>query len=504
MMARADIRISREPMTLTEVEAVAQGARVVLSDEVIDLIAQSRQVLDEAIERGDLIYGATTGLGHARNHRLPDGEMGLIQPAYAEMHVGAMGEPLPAPRVRAAMIVRLNGFARGGSGISLPAAQALAALLNHGIHPLIPSHGSVGAGDLSQLAVLARALIGRGDVEMGGTRLAASEALGRVGLAPVSFQPKDALTVFSSNAVSVGHAVLLVCRLRELSDLADLVAATSMEAISANTSVIDPAVAVARASRGQEVTSTNLRAALTGSTRTGTGPGVSVQDPLSFRVIPQVHGALRDVTAGFGEVVSSELNATADNPLVDLSSGRVLSNGNSHPMNLALAAESVRVAMAHVGMLCDRRMGQLWDSLVGSLLSEAGEGQVADIAQGGRPEMAGLGLRYPAAGRYTRLRHLANPITLDVPTLDLSVEDHATNAPEALDLLDEAIDLVDDLLTVELLLAIPALGHPVPLDDMGEGTRALVETITGSLAGLPRGTQPDTVHRVACRAMKRR
>lgn len=504
MEEKAEVQITREPMTVAEVDAVAHGATVTLDEEVIELIIQSREVLDEAIERGDLIYGATTGLGHARNQRLADEERDLIQPAYAEMHVGAMGDPLPTPRVRAAMVVRLSGFARGGAGISLPVAQALTALLNHGIHPLIPEHGSVGAGDLSQLAELARALLGRGEVEMGGERLPASEALERVGLKPTRFQPKDALTVFSSNAVSVGHAALLVKRLHELIEMADLVAAMSMEAISANTSTIDPAVAGARASNGQEVTSANLRAALAGSARTGTGPGVSVQDPLSFRVVPQIHGAMRDRIDGFGDAVRSELNATADNPMVDLSTRRVLSNGNFHPVNLALEAESIRVAMAHVGLLCDRRMGQLWDALVGSLLSETGEAQMADIARGSRPEMAGLGLRYPAAGCYTRLRHLANPITLDVPTLDLSVEDHATNAPEALQLVEEAIDLVEDLLAVELLLAIPTLGRPLPLGAMGEGTRSLAEVVKATLDGLTLGTPPDTVHRLVRHTMKRR
>ncbi|MGA7269841.1 MAG: aromatic amino acid lyase, partial [Acidimicrobiia bacterium] len=166
MSGGVEIEISRKPMTIDEVSSVAEGSPVRLSGEVVELILHSRRVLDEAIERGDAIYGATTGLGHARNHQLSAGEMELIQATYAEMHVGAMGGLLPVDRVRAAMVVRLNGFARGGSGISLPVAEALAAFLNHGIHPLIPEHGSVGAGDLSQLAVLARALIGRGQVEM--------------------------------------------------------------------------------------------------------------------------------------------------------------------------------------------------------------------------------------------------------------------------------------------------------------------------------------------------
>ncbi|MGA7269650.1 MAG: aromatic amino acid lyase, partial [Acidimicrobiia bacterium] len=333
-------------------------------------------------------------------------------------------------------------------------------------------------------------------------RRPAAEALAGIGLAPVTFKPKDALTVFSSNAVAVGHAALLVTRLEQLMDLADLVAALAMEAVSANTSIIDPAVAVARASSGQEATSANLRAALSGSTRAGTGPGISVQDPLSFRVIPQVHGALRDIVDSFTDAVLSELNATADNPMVDLATGRVLSNGNFHPMNLALVADSVRVGLAHVGMLCDRRMGQLWDNLVSSILPQEGKADVAALARGGRPEMAGLGLRYPAASRYTRLRHLANPITLDVPVLDLSVEDHATNAPEALDLVEEAIYLVEDLLAVELLLAIPTLGHPTPLADLGEGTRSLAAGVVETLDGLASDTQPDAVHRLVRKAMK--
>jgi len=198
-------------MTLDEVMTVANGGSVELTKEALDLIGRSRAVVDAAIDRGDAVYGVTTGVGHARNERLPMEALAEMQPILVEMHLGAMGEPLPVELVRAGMVVRLNGFARGGAGVSIEVAQALEALINNHIHPVIPRSGSVGSGDLGQLAFLGRTLLGRGEVEWRGDEVPAQVALRQSGLTPVSLRPKDALAVISSNALTIGHGIAL-CR----------------------------------------------------------------------------------------------------------------------------------------------------------------------------------------------------------------------------------------------------------------------------------------------------
>jgi histidine ammonia-lyase len=252
------------------------------------------------------------------------------------------------------------------------------------------------------------------------------------------------------------------------------------------------------------VTADAIRRALTGSRRTGADAGLSVQDPLSFRVVPQVHGAARDVLDGAARDLTAELNAAADNPLVDVASGRVVSNGNFHPMNVALAAESLRVALAHVGLLAERRMGRLWDTAVTAFGSSGTDGAGPPLEGGTPPWAAGLALRYPAAARYTRLRHLAQPVTLDVPVLDLGVEDHAANTAVAVAATEQAGYLVEELLVTELLHAGAVRGPAGAPDDLGAGTRRLVEVLTHALDRVPPGVLPDAVHREVTAALAER
>lgn len=494
-MGERQIELSGDPMSLDEVMEVADGKGVELTQDALDLIGRSRAIVDAAIGRGEAIYGVTTGVGHARNQRLPTEALEAMQPILIEMHLGAVGESLPVELVRAGMVVRLNGFARGGAGVSVEVAQALEALLNNHIHPIIPRSGSVGSGDLGQLALLGRTLLGRGEVDWNGKRVAADEALRNSGLAPVPLRPKDALAVISSNALSVSHGIALWRSVGRLLSMADLVAATSMEAIGANPSFFDPAVSRVRDSAGQEETSRVLREALAGSSRVDPA-AASVQDPISFRVVPQVHGACRDVLARTAADLEKELNAKADNPLVDVDSGRVLSNGNFHVMNVALSTESLNLALAHVGLLSERRCGQLWDTVVASFGENAG-GDVSQgppLDEGTPPFLAGLALRYPAAARYTRLRQLAQPVTLDVPPLDLSVEDHATNAAEALWVTEEIVAIVIEILVVEALIAMARLVTAPSEGRLGARTEKLVDVVSGELAALPMGTLPDETH----------
>lgn len=495
MVDEQHVRVSVDPMTLEEVLAVADGSAVEVTDEALDLMRQSRSVVDAAIDRDEAIYGVTTWVGHARDERLPTEALEALQPFLVEMHVGAIGDRLPTELVRAGMVTRLNGFARGGAGVSLGVARSLEGMLNNRIHPVIPRTGSVGSGDLGQLALLGRALLGRGKVEWNGEIVDAAEALRGAGVPIVSLQPKDALGVISSNALTVGHGALLWRSIGRLLSLADLVAATSLEAIGANPSFFDAAVSAARGSAGQIETSSNLRNALSGSALVAPEVAASVQDPLSFRVVPQVHGACRDVLAIIGSNLVDELNAASDNPLVDLGSGRILSNGNFQVMNVALSAESLRLALAHVGLLSERRTAHLWDTVVTSLGNTGSDGGGPPLDEGTPPAFAGLSLRYPAAVRYTRLRQLAQPVTLDVPPLDLSMEDHATNASEALLVTSEAAEIVAELLTVEALIAYARLLTAREEVRLGAGTEKLVEVVANELGTLPDGTLPDETHK---------
>jgi histidine ammonia-lyase len=451
------VRLSSADVGVTDVVRIANGARVVLEPDAVARIRASRAVVDALVDGPDLVYGLNTGLGHQRDVRVPREALRRYQDMVA-LSTRARSAPLPTAVVRAAMAVRLAGIARGGSGVSLPVAEGLAALLNAGVHP-VPTVGSVGAADLMHMSAIAQVLLGHGRAEHRGETLAGGEALRRAGLEPVVLEPKDGLTLISANGVSVGQAVLVVEHAQRLARVADLVLATSLEVLAGNPSIVDPVVLAAKPVPGQAAAGASIRGFLGDSELFTPGVPRSVQDPLSFRVGPQVHGAYREFVAILESAVSVELRAMDDNPLVDLGTGRMLSNGNFHPMAMALALDALRPAIAHVGLLSDRRMNHLWAAMADLFLDEA---TVSDTIERGDAL-----LRYTAAARTSELRLAAEPATLDVGALDLAVEDHATNAPLAARRTAEALGLLEEVRAIELLMAVfiarhRPTGHRVP------------------------------------------
>jgi histidine ammonia-lyase len=471
------------PVSLTDLLSVARGARVDLSDGARERIASGRRVVDRVLAGGSAVYGLTTGVGHLRDVRVPDEELVGQQYLIVMTHSGGFGPPLPTEVTRAAMAVRLVGLTRGGSGASPAVADSLVALLNAGIHPLLPRTSSVGAGDLAAMALVAQVAIGAGRAEYRGEVLDGGEALARAGIPPLALQAKDGLAMISANGVSVGQGALVVERADALADAAERVAALSMEATRGNPSVALPVVAAGKPFPGLVESCRQLRRALQGSYLMTSGAPASVQDPLSFRVVPQVHGAFRDTTAFARQTLETELNAQADNPLVSPSDGTLVSNGNFHPVLLAVAVDALRVAVAHVGQLSDRRLGHLWAAYFEAM---PGSGPPSDVP--------GMRLRYAAAAAYAELRQLAAPVSLDIGVLDQGVEDHSTAAPLGVGKADEALDLLADILTIEVLLAVDVLDRRPRLPALGEGTAALYAAARGAVAALP-DRSPDAVHR---------
>ena len=477
------VTITEDPMSLEALIAVADGARVELGDPVRIRIANARAVVDRALAANDAVYGLTTQVGHGKDTRLTEKQIRGAQLFLITSHAGGLGPPLGVRAVRATIVARLNGIARGGSGASVAAADVLVALLNHGVHPQVPGTGSVGAADLGQLAAIALVAVGQGQASYRGELLPGAEALARAGIEPLIPSGKDGLALISSNAVSIGEAALLVARGHHLAQMSDLAAALSMEAVGANPSILHPAVAAATGIAGQQLAADHLRELLAGSRLFGSAGVRSVQDALSFRVVPQVHGAFRHYLAELAQSVTQELNAASDNPLASVAEQTMISNGNFQPMVLAIGVDALRIALTHVGQLSERRMAHLWDACYAQLGREL-------------PGAAALGLplRYPAAAVYAELKHVAAPATLDPPTLDFGVEDHASGAPLSIRLTDRALDLLQDLLAIETLLARDLLtltADPAPL---GHRTGALLADLNDA-AATGAGAAPQDIHR---------
>jgi len=337
---------------------------------------------------------------------------------------------------------------------------------------------------------MAQVAIGSGRAEHNGQILPGAEALARAGIPPLTLEPRDGLALISANGVSIGHAAVVLARAARTAAAADTCVALSLEATRGNPSIVQPVVGRAKPFPGQIAAVEHLRDLLAGSAMLDGAAPTSVQDALSFRVAPQVHGALREYIAFARRAVEIELNAMNDNPLVSIDDQTMVSNGNFHPMVLAIAFDALRVAIAHVGQISERRMSHLWDAFFSLLASAGPPPGMGD----GPPQLYGLQLRYPAAAVFSELKQLAAPATLDVAPLDMGVEDHATSAPLSVRKADDAIDLLDGLLAIELLLAGDVLAtSPIP-PSLGAGARAALDLAAEAISSAP-VPSPDAVHR---------
>ena len=490
MSSASSVRVTTSPMSADDVIAVADGAHLVLERDVVEQMQASHDVLRAAVSQGSAVYGVTAGLGHARDRRVAAEDVAATQAAMMRAHAGGIGAAMPARVVRAAMMARVVGLSRGGSGARPQVAACFVAMLNHGIVPIVPAVASVGAADLGHMAHIGLAAMGEGTVLVHGSEVTASEALADAGISPLTLQLRDALAVLSANAVTLGAGALALHRTDAQLDRADDVFATSLDAIRGNPSILLDAVQQAKGGTGQATSAARMRARLGGSQRVA--QPASLQDPLSFRVAAVVHGACRDVARQTREALETELNARTDNP-VSVPPDREISNGNFHPVLVAVMFESLRIALAHVALLTDRRIGQMWDEAVDTALDEP-------VELAGHPVPPGLLLRYPAAARSTEARRLANPVTLDVPILDRGQEDHAMNAPAAVEATEAMLDVVADLAAVELLTAHHRL-EIAPSPAPSESTRRLMDDLTDVLNALPPDAASAVAHREVVRLM---
>ncbi len=480
------VRLTTEGFAAEDVGRIAHGATLELAPAVVQRVRASRAVVERALESGQPVYGLNTGLGSRRDRPVSRDDLDRYQVQMVMDHAGGVGEPLADEDVRAIMAARITGMSRGGSGAHPGAVETLVAMLNAGVHPVVPSVGSVGASDLMHMAAIAMVVMGRGQARLEDRAMPGGEALARAAIAPHRLRPKDGLALISGNGVSIGLGALAALAAERTAVLADAAGALTLEAIAGNPGPFDEEAAGAKPLPGQIAAAAHLRELLSGGDLAGREPPRSVQDPLSFRVMPQVHGAMRDQESAELAAVELELNAIDDSPLVSIDRDRLLSTGNFHPMGLALAFESLRVALAHLGMLSERRMNKLVTALYGEASFEFG------VQRPGRWTVPGFVI-YSAAALLSELKQLASPVTLDCPPLDLDVEDHATLAPQAVMLARRALLVLETILAIEVLVAISALDDKPRLPGLGRGTRPVYDAVRTTLEPLESDASTATV-----------
>ena len=484
------LELTGRDLTIAQVVAVAREARrIVLAEEARRRMAASRLVIERVVAEGRTVYGVTTGFGDLADVRIDPAQTADLQRNLVRSHAAGVGDPLPTDVVRAMLLLRANALAVGLSGVRVEVGELLCAMLDAGIHPVIPSRGSVGAsGDLAPLAHLALVMIGEGEAEVRGTSLPGGAALRNASLQPLTLQAKEGLALLNGTQMMAGIGALAVADVRRLAETADVIGAMSLEAMEGTGVAFAEALIAARPHPGQAASAAHLRALLAES-EIGAAHRDSphrVQDAYSLRCMPQVHGAVRDAIDQLERMVRTEINAATDNPLVfpasdDLPEGEVISGGNFHGEPLALVLDYAKAAVTELASISERRTARLTDGHHSGLppfLSEhPGVESGLMIAQ------------YTAAALVNELQTLAHPSSIDTIPTSADQEDHVSmGATSALHLL-EVIDRAATVLAIEGLCAAQGLDFRAPMRP-GAGVARAHASVRASVAHLDADRPP--------------
>ena len=468
------VELGSRATSIEDVIAVARDAAVVtLAPGARARVRASQEAHVRAAAAGTRIYGATTGLGPNVGLSLEADDPERARRILVG-RAAAIGPAAPKELVRAALFARVAGIAAGGSGVAPAVADTLVAMLGKGVHPVVPTIGSVGEADLATLAHLALPLVGLGRAELAGEILEGSGALERAGIPQPELSPRDSLALCSSNAFAIGAGSLAAADALRLLDVANAAIALTLEGFEGNPAPTDPRVVAARPFPGHAWAAAEIRAALEGSALLGPDGPRLLQDPLPFRCAPVLHGSARAALERLRAAVELELDAASDNPLV-VEDGDVLGSAGFDSTPLAHALEGAALALAAVARASAVRTLQLHD--------ERRTGLPTGLTPIGA-DRAGLGvLGKPLGALVARVRSLAMPVSLDSLPLALGIEDHASQAPLAAARLSELLDALARIIACELACAAQALDLRAPRP-RGAGAAALHARVRVHIAPL--------------------
>jgi histidine ammonia-lyase len=465
------------PLSFADVVAVARdGVPVELGEDAVVAIERARATVDELAAAATPSYGISTGFGALATRHIPVDLRAQLQRSLVRSHAAGSGPEVEREVTRALMLLRLSTLATGHTGARPETARTMAAMLSHGITPVVHEYGSLGcSGDLAPLAHCALALMGEGEVtDADGVRRPAAEALAAAGLEPVELAAKEGLALINGTDGMLGMLVMALTDLRMLLKAADVTAAMSVEAQLATDRVFAADLQALRPHPGQAASAANLVRILAGSgvVASHRGPDCNrVQDAYSLRCSPQVHGAARDTVEHAAVVASRELDSAIDNPVVltgpDDGVGRVESNGNFHGAPVAYVLDFLAIVAADVASIAERRTDRFLDKarnngLPPFLAADPGVDSGHMIAQ------------YTQAAIVSEMKRLANPASVDSIPSSAMQEDHVSMGWSAARKLRRSVDGLARVLAVEYLTAARALDLRAPLEPSPATGAALV------------------------------
>ncbi len=467
------LELDGQKLSLEQITAVAERMEAVtLSASARERMRASRVTVERIIAEERVVYGVNTGFGKLSDLRIAPEELRALQLNLVRSHSCGVGAPLSEAETRVMMLLRANVLAVGLSGARPIIAETLLAMLERGVHPLIPEKGSVGAsGDLAPLAHLALSCIGEGEAFYEGTRMGSAEAMRRAGIEPLQLEAKEGLALLNGTQALTAVGALALFRARRLARIADVAGAMSLEALRGTPAAFDERIHAARPHRGQGAVAAHLRELLEESeiraSHMENDP--RVQDAYSLRCMPQVHGAVRDALEHACSCVEIETGSATDNPLVFAETSEVISGGNFHGAPLALALDYASIALCSLGNISERRAERLVnpdmnEGLPAFLTAHPGTSSGLMIAQ------------VTAVALLNEMKVLAHPASVDNLPTSGGKEDHVSMGMTAATKLRSIVECAEHVVAIELLAAAEGLEYRAPLQP-GRGVRRAHEAV---------------------------
>ena len=479
--------IGNSQLTIDDVVRVARlRERVAISPEAYKRISAGRIWVDRILESEEPVYGISTGFGELSSIFIPPEQRVRLQRNLILSHCTGVGERLPEDVARAVILLSANSLSAGYSGVRPETVEGLIALLNNDIYPVIPCKGSVGAsGDLAPLAHMASVLLGEGLVVRGGIEVPSAQVLESIGIQPLKLGGKEGLALINGTQVMTAIAALVCFDAKRLMKSADIAAALSLEALQGTRVAFDPRISMIRPHKGQENTAKNILT-LTQESKIMEDHAdcEKVQDAYSLRCVSQVHGASKDALRRVYETVGVEINSVTDNPLVMADSGDIISGGNFHGQPIALVMDYLKIAIAELGNISERRISRLVDRSLSDL--------PAFLTAYPGVNSGFMILQYTAASLVSENKVLAHPASVDSIPTSANQEDHVSMGTIAARQAREIHDNVQDVLAIEILAAAQGVDFLIPKSP-GKGTGAVhaaIRTIVEHL-GEDRVLTPD-------------
>lgn len=436
-------------------EIVFQGKQLALSEEAIVNIEKCRKYLDDKMKsNSDPIYGINTGFGSLCNVKISNENLSKLQENLVKSHACGTGEEVPHEIVKIMLLLKIQSLSYGHSGVQLVTVQRLIDFYNNDVFPVIYTQGSLGAsGDLAPLAHLSLPLLGEGEVYLDGFRQPSSKVLAKFGWEPIVLQSKEGLALLNGTQFMSAYGIYCLIKAEKISYLADVIGAVSLEGFDGRLEPFTDLIHLVRPHKGQVQTAERMRDLLEDSEIIAQ-PKVHVQDPYSFRCIPQVHGASKDTIDYVKKVFRTEINSVTDNPNIFVGEDLIISGGNFHGQPLALALDFLGIALSELGSISERRTYQLISglrNLPAFLVNDPGLNSGFMIPQ------------YTAASIASQNKQLATPASIDSIVSSNGQEDHVSMGANAATKTLRIVENVERILAIELLNGSQALEFRRPL-----------------------------------------